>query len=989
MKQKLKKGRVKGTVLFTTTGVMLVLVVFLASTMVLATSANRRSYYTYYETQAQYAAQAALDAITASAYSDTEFHDWIVRDTDPVAHPGAQLPVSVDFRNTDIQFTNDVNSVVCIVERADSNFVWDDVTQAVHEQKAWKITATATVGNGKNASEYSVSNYIYENFHVEDPDALDTVQNVGDNTIYDYRDGGGGPVIPGPSSGGTLIPAILSLSASATNNNFVSLGPQYSGLAGLPVGRIKYTSARAGYTVGTANNNYAVGNILYANNLYSAVLRNSTFQRFGESAIYYGDLYNANAGDVAGFRWVANISNEEVAKYGGSIPYTSLPYVYVDGTMFCSDQNPPNTAGNTGGGGFYIGYGTNIIEGNYPVNLYCGAVRANHANDDFAVYGDAYLYDPELDSVICSGRMEGRTALTAFIGNNVQKANTQYRDAQNVGGNLYCNNRSLTLGEDKKMSIAGDLIFTNKQGTLRFTNDVTVGGKVICAGTIQGAEHLTCAEIITDPTVLANYYYDGSYGTYAVTGYNDRADATPLMPYPFRIDEIHKKYYRWDLASDSYAGAESNKNTDALIAESSAAGHEWGVQEISIVQDEPQYLLITDETDPRWSWASAYYDEGLGRNVCRVFNGSVYTTTTSFVPYTTPVMGQAFIPEYQWISPESALQSQTGMTAFNSMESVTEYDQLLGAGAENYTNSNKPTYVNSLPIVYHDAAGTQQAANVGAYVITKNCTINLNDGGDATAYKNSTIFIDPGYDNHNHNDPLIIKLRGEYISNCNCQIIVNNTASYDPNYTTYQSYADQGIVADRREVYIFFEQGLGAGGGHPFMLYTSGAYGQVAACDFRVVSNPVYPNQAGWSGLSASLKYAYELVPNVTIFGQKNAEYEFQNACIMNADVWMPNATIKNTNASLYHGTIEYREDATSIPFYAPDTPIIGIGSNLVREYNTGTNIAEFAYIGDEGRSSSTPPPTVVQENYRRDGSGNNLGNEYNDQFSNDHRGAN
>ena len=173
------------------------------------------------------------------------------------------------------------------------------------------------------------------------------------------------------------------------------------------------------------------------------------------------------------------------------------------------------------------------------------------------------------------------------------------------------------------------------------------------------------------------------------------------------------------------------------------------------------------------------------------------------------------------------------------------------------------------------------------------------------------------------------------------------------------------------------------------MIYTSGAYGQVAACDFRVVSNPVYPNQAGWDGLSASLKYAYELVPNVTIFGQKNAEYTFENACIMNADVWMPNATIKNTNASLYHGTIEYREDATSIPFNAPDTPIIGIGSNLVREYNTGTNIAEFAYIGDEGRSSSTPPPTIIGESYNRDGSGNNLGNEYNDEFSNHHRGAN
>ena len=63
MKQEQKLLRVKGSVLLTVTMVMFIMVMFLMSTLVLTKSASRRTYYTYFETQAQLAAEAALDAI--------------------------------------------------------------------------------------------------------------------------------------------------------------------------------------------------------------------------------------------------------------------------------------------------------------------------------------------------------------------------------------------------------------------------------------------------------------------------------------------------------------------------------------------------------------------------------------------------------------------------------------------------------------------------------------------------------------------------------------------------------------------------------------------------------------------------------------------------------------------------------------------------------------------------------------------------------------
>ena len=977
MKRILKKGKVGGTVLLTTTGVMLVLVVFLMSTLVLATSSNRRSYYTYYETQAQYAAQAALDAVTSSAYNDPEFHRWIVQNITPGT---AARPVTVDFTSSSIQFTDDYDSVNCFIESVQPSYVWDDVTQAVHRQDAWRITAVASVGNGRNASEASVSNYLYENFQVEDPSLMNSVQNTAENTVYDYTPSVTPTTTP-PLS--TLVSAVSSLSASATNNNFTSLGPQGSGLSGLPLGRILYDSAPGDYTASTINDNFAVGNVLFVNNVYSSVLRHTEFQHFGESAIYYGNLYSKNKGGNAGFRWISNMSTGEVGAEGEPIQYLRLPYVYVDGRMICDTYSVPNPnpgqESETGGGGFYVGCNYDGTPGTHPVNLYAGGIQSSGANNDFAIFGDAYLYDPGLDSVWSNG-LGGVSALRTFVFNNITQSGSHY--GHTGTGNLFCNNHSLEIKGGT--NIDGDLIFTNKSGTLTISGPITVGGKVVCAGTLVGAENLTVGtnEIVTGDA-CANWY-DGTYGTHcAFDDYVARADAIPLMPFSYRIDEIHKRYTRWDLKSGDEATARQNMNADPLIAESIATGHTWDVMPFTTVEDVPQYSRI-EPGQPGFDPGSAIYDASnnyQGYNLILV--GITSTTTTNYAPYTTPIHGSGFIPEYNPVSPATAMQTMTHSSSYD-IESTARFSELMDSGAPVYNNANKPSFYNNIPVVYHDEAAHEQRANVNAYVINTDCTIDLNDG-----YNSATIFIDPTIGNHGNSNPLYVKFTGTNIANCNTTVIINNTASYSPDYTTTViPYATESPMnfAERREVYIFFEDGFGSAAG-AFKLCCSGAYGQMTSGQWNVVSNPIYPDNANWSSLREDVKYAYELVPNVTIFGEANGTFTFRNACFLNADILIPNGTIKNENASNYQARITYREFCDSNSFGPSERSTVGVGSCLVRSLSSTPNIAQLAYIGDSRRTSTPPSIRIVDR--QTNGNSDYLGQENQDYFANQYRGPN
>ena len=76
--EKTTPKKLKGTVLFTVVSVMMVLIVFLAATLALATTASKRAYTSYQQEQTEYTAKAVMEAVTRQIQSDETIREDIV-----------------------------------------------------------------------------------------------------------------------------------------------------------------------------------------------------------------------------------------------------------------------------------------------------------------------------------------------------------------------------------------------------------------------------------------------------------------------------------------------------------------------------------------------------------------------------------------------------------------------------------------------------------------------------------------------------------------------------------------------------------------------------------------------------------------------------------------------------------------------------------------------------------------------------------------------
>lgn len=495
MNRILKKGKAEGSVLITVVTVMMVLVFFLMSTLILTTSTNRRAFYNYYEKQAQYSAQAALDAATNTAYNDANFFQWLSAQRTT----GTLLPVTIEFNNSNMPFTNktdaDVSTVNCTVEYLGESAIWDEMSGMMYNQARWKLTATAHVGQGRNEASYSVSNYLYQNPVTRD------VANSANRVEYTWRvlgaeveDTPGGPGTPPTGGGGTRSHAIYNL-ANSTNavGNLNAYGPLTNnmGEAPAPGNFMTYSDANP---LKTKNNGRLVTDILF----------NGTFQQTDEREFVFQHVgSNSNAANSEDRVWAEGLTvlgnmiydNDQTTTIKSTIPddelsrvkqYNELPFVYVDGKF---------EAGKT-----------TIGDATRRVNLYAGTVEPSSvhqfANYTFNMNGDMFLYNPLGTSWFAMGS----TNLLNFTENNVNKANYTYQGY--VGGDLISNNSVVKIGfsqnaadnagvdawrNNATVKIGGDLIMTNPQSTLLLSGGgnvkVEVDGVVLLAGglTLNGS----------------------------------------------------------------------------------------------------------------------------------------------------------------------------------------------------------------------------------------------------------------------------------------------------------------------------------------------------------------------------------------------------------------------------------------------------------------------------------------------------------------------
>lgn len=937
MEQNLKKGRVKGTVLFTVVSVMMVMVVFLMSTLILTTSAQRRTYYTYFETQAQYAANAALETVQNSVYSDEDFFNWMASSASNI---GDVATLDVNFENTDIPISQTkeiagetVRYVTCEIERLDNEYYWDEKNVRIVSRRTWRISATAIVGTGMQAAESVQAFVVYEPVRevLGEPDPAGITYRVS-----------GGSVTDGTGAG------VFASTFSNASGNLNALGPVYS-IGNAPVGRINYDDSSTPL-MSISNNADYVGGFVATNNVQTNAQKDFIFQDYAEGMEIYGNY---------------NIVNDQVVESQlSTMPtkYNEIPYVYIDGTCKLTVK-------------------LNVGTAEQPVNFYAGAVYADAAQSQFNVWGDTFLYDNELTSVFYGND----TKLTQFLSNNIQKAN--YTHSGYAGGDLISNNKLLAMTGQNGFKVGGDFIFTNSDDDAAlYIGDVngwgmcalTVEGALICAGdlvlnsdkdvTIKGGiyvdpERVTVskncringvqfnvgdtADTIATKLADACIASTGAPASYDVTGdgdvttddrhvntynyavieslgamvfpqtaisatlttkedqykalvqdmlkckqeYTDSNGVTKtvsvgLFPFCSRLDEIFYSYIRWDLAESTEALAKAHLTSDALIAESKACGHVWSVKE---------------KTDG---------------------------DTTIWVPYTSSLNAEdhSFIEEIE-----------TGAKATSIYDNAPDSPSDLASVMPVNALPSGGDYID-VPYYYHDATGAEKTANYNSIYIGSSVIINSSD------YNGGTFFIDPSAAGYDGEDPLVIYLQGSFGGEL--RFLINNT--YDSANGDY--YADLGTYTDRDQVIIYFDESFWA---QKLFIYSTGSYQAINSGSIDYVANPYYPGTSAWNNLTGAEKYKFEYIPNTTVYATAGKTYTLQNDSFISAFVISPNSSLQILTSGTKL-TPTFREQHDSEKFVSTNATVIGIGGFVLDEfYVQNESVLLYATDGNRPGGSS------------------------------------
>ncbi len=955
MEQNMKKGKVKGTVLFTVVAVMMVLVVFLISTLILTTSAQRRTYYTYFETQAQYAANAALETVQNSVYSDEGFFNWMANTAKDV---GQTTTFDVNFEDTTIPISQiknvagkDVRFVTCEIERLDDDWYWDEKNVRIVSRRTWQISATAVVGSGSQAAECVQAFVVYEPVR----ERLANPDNAGVSWEGVVEDDSG-------NKGAGVFASVF----NSGNDNVSVLGPVYS-IGTAPVGRIVYDSY--GVT-NIANDGVYVGRVVFTESMQLNATKYVSFEDAFNGLEVYGNF------NVNNYLFVESEQSPKATKYN------ELNYVYVDGML------------NVVGGAMSVG-GVSKQETITPaaddqrVNLYAGALKATKA---LTVNGDVFLHETELSSSFSD---TGLTYLAAFVEQNVQKAN--YNHEGYAGGDLICANAEFIVDGNRGPTVGGDFLMTNPNGKLiaKGNGDITVNGAVVCAGELHlNSDKSMTAKggIYVDPTkvkITGRYTINGvqftpdddtadeittklvqacKNATGAQASYDLNADGNVtaadlhlnnatsavieslgamsfiykegtteneqyvslvnamlnceqtytdekgvekkvkvgLYPFCSRQDEIFKTYIRWDLQKDTEAAARAFLNTDALIKESKAAGHTWDVKE-----------------------KRTYLADGTCKSI--------------YVPYTTTLNSKdhAFIGEIE-----------TGDAAMSAYASIPDADSELPNGMPTLVFDKPGTLLSSYTYYYHKTDGSAANGTISnvMYVDTS-CVLdfsqNSNDWNNNLA-NNGTIFVDPGANGYSKEKPLVIVLKGSF-NNGRLNIVVNNT--YD--YAKGQYYADLGTYTDRDQVVIYWDDTFWA---QKANFHTTGSYQAVTSDkSLYYVANPYYPGTTEWGNLTGGEKYKFEYIPNTTIYmdSARTYAYELQNNSFISAFVVSPNCSINMPAAGDLNVKTYYRENHDSIEINAAQREcadyLIAIGGFVVDDFLTN-NASYFVYATDGNR---------------------------------------
>lgn len=450
-----KKRSFKGAVLITVVSVMSLLIVFLTSTLVLATAANNRAHKSYSSSQANYTARTAIDSILKAAVEDENFGNAIASLTS-----GSGFDVDITMESTSAGMGRITKARV---EYAGSRDYYDSAEKEWVSKDLISITADVLYGGETK----TVTAYVLKNppTSVSNPGGGGGFVTVGSAVVSNHTNSFGGTYLGiGLGSGSRVYqqnnPALpapyddVSLEQKLYLN--VKDGVSYSYDAdGKP-----FYSPESDLSDGNADNdimvNYYTGNdhtieapFIINGSLIVNTQTEVLFPTKGSGMAVWGNMDVQNSSFKVSSDTVNNnaavLFNQEIKKF------QDIPYIYVDSLLKLNNQ----TIGND----------------ELPLNIFCGSINAQQ--NGVNLYANVYCQDSEKTSVIGNTN----TALHAWS-TSVLNHTDSYLASQ-TSGNFYTKGSLDVTGNGA--SIAGNLVV---EGDLTLKGNLTVDGSVVVKGTL-------------------------------------------------------------------------------------------------------------------------------------------------------------------------------------------------------------------------------------------------------------------------------------------------------------------------------------------------------------------------------------------------------------------------------------------------------------------------------------------------------------------------
>ncbi|MCM1314888.1 MAG: hypothetical protein NC205_02895 [Prevotella sp.] len=473
-----KKRSFRGAVLLTVVSVMSLLIIFLTSTLALATAANNRAHKSYSSSQASYTARAAIDSILKAASGDDSFKTAMASLT---AGNGFDVDVDMEASVAGIGKVDKAR-----VEYAGKKQFYNTEKQEWEERDLLLITADVTSGGEtKTVSAYAIKN----------PPQLGGGGGGGGGFV---TVGGAGTPVGTASYGGTYLGIGMH-------------GGQryYYGNCGLPTGQIVSLDDKLYLNLKNTDqpgNMDAMGNYLPNNPENADILEKFSFPNpgiveapvvingsfdvitktdlhfptKGSGMSVWGNLTFTNSDFKVHSETVnnnnSNAYNQEIAKF------SDIPYIYVDSLMKC-----------------VVGY--TLGESDIPLNIFCGSLDAA-SNGSMQFYADIYCQDRGKTSYL--GNSSANSKLHAWSTSVVN--GTEAYLSTVTSGNFYTKGNLVIDGNGAE--IAGDLVV---EGDLTVNGRLDVGGSIVVGGTLiannditVGAGHSICADSATGSKITIN-----------------------------------------------------------------------------------------------------------------------------------------------------------------------------------------------------------------------------------------------------------------------------------------------------------------------------------------------------------------------------------------------------------------------------------------------------------------------------------------------------